>query len=380
MVLPDRVLPRGAILVKDGKILFAGAADDVPALPAGCERRDATGLRACPALWEVHIHGCGGYSTEHLTAESLAAMAAFLAGQGVGAFQPTVVAQEETLSSLGEALDSAGPSARGRALGIHVEGPFVASRRRGAIPPQLLRPPSVDYLDRMIELSRRHIRTLTIAPELEGAADLISRLPGLGIIPSLGHSDSSFEVLDGMDKPEPLSVTHLFNGMSGVSHKTPGLAQWALLDPRVYTELNADGTHVHDAAVRLALHARPPDRLIAISDAIAPAGLPAGHPPGRLYGRALKARGSGLFYEDSDVLVGSRFLVRDEVARLVSHFHVPVAEAVAMATRNPARLLGFERKGALLAGFDADVALFTEDFSRCVAMMWDGVFLHDGPR
>ncbi len=324
----------------------------------------------------MHIHGCGGISTERMTADSLSAMAAFLAERGVGAFLPTVVPHEETLSSLGEALDSAGPSVRSRAPGMHVEGPFVSTSKRGAIPPELLRKPSGAYLDQMLELARHHIRILTVAPELEGAAELIARLPGLGILPSLGHSDASFESLSGMEKVTPLSVTHLFNGMSGVSHKTPGLAQWALLDPHAYTELNADGTHVHDAAVRLALHARPHERLVAISDAIAPAGLPDGRPPGSLYGKRLKSSGSGLFYEDSGVLVGSRFLVRDEVARLISHFGVPVADAVAMASRNPARLLGFDRKGALLPGFDADVALFSPDFSQCRLLVWEGAPLH----
>lgn len=337
---------------------------------------NAAGLLACPALWEMHIHGCGGISTEHMTADSLAAMGAFLAARGVGAFLPTTVPHEDTLAALGEVLDTAAPAVRGRAIGIHVEGPFVALNKRGAIPAELLRAPSADYLDRMIELTKRHLRILTIAPELEGARALIARLRGLGILPSLGHSDASFEALEGIDD-EPLSVTHLFNGMSGVSHKTPGLAQWALLHERVYTELNADGTHVHDAAVRLALHSRPHERLVLISDAIAPAGLPDGHPPGRLYGKALKPRGSGLFYEDTDVLVGSRFLVKDELARLISHFGVPVADAVAMATRNPARLLGFERTGELRADRDADIALFRPDFSSCMAMMWKGVLVHD---
>ena len=377
VVLPDKLIPRGDVLVEAGRIVFAGEQDGLPsALPAGCRRIDADGLRACPALWETHIHGCGGTSTERMTAESLQAMAGFLAQRGVGAFLPTVVPDEGTLQALGHALDESGPEIRGRALGIYVEGPFVSRAKRGAIPEEFVRPPSMEYLQRMIELSRRHLRVLTVAPELEGAPELIARLQGLGILPAVGHSDAAYEDLAAVEGVQPLVVTHLFNGMSGVSHKSPGLAQWALMNRGVYTELNADGTHVHDATVRFALQSRPAERIVAISDAVAPAGLPPSKPPGRLYGRPLKARGSGLFYEETGVLVGSRFLIPDVVRRLINDFHLPVPEAVAMASRNPAQLFGASRKGALAPGFDADIALFSDDFSRCSFLSWEGEILH----
>jgi len=377
LVMPDRVVARGAILASDGKIAFAGDESKCPPSPAGCREVDGSGLLATPALWETHIHGCGGTATEGMNADGLARMAAFLAARGVGAFLPTVVPHEGTLSSLGQALDAATGPTKTRALGMYVEGPFVSNAKRGAIPPELLRAPSRQYLDRMIELARGKLRMLTVAPELEGGADLIARLPGLGILPAIGHSDASFESLASVEGIDPLVVTHLFNGMSGVSHKSPGLAQWALMNERVYTELNGDGTHVHDATVRFTLKSRPMDRVVAISDAVAPAGLPTDQPPGRLYGKALKARGSGLFYEDTGVLVGSRFLAPDVVGRLVGDLHVPVPAAVAMATRNPARLFGFPRKGSLAVGMDADVALFSPDFARCAFLCWEGTVLHE---
>jgi N-acetylglucosamine-6-phosphate deacetylase len=106
------------------------------------------------------------------------------------------------------------------------------------------------------------------------------------------------------------------------------------------------------------------------------AGLPPGE-PGRLYDRPLTARGAGLYYADTGVLVGSRLLAREGLARLVREFRVPVANAVAMATLNPARLLGFSRKGALLPGYDADVALFSQDFTRCSFLCWEGTPLFE---
>jgi N-acetylglucosamine-6-phosphate deacetylase len=381
IVLPDRVIRSGALLVADGRISYAGPAARLPSpLPPGCARIDAGGSLACPALWEQHIHGCGGISTEKMTSTSLSEMAAFLARRGVGAFLPTTVPHEESLAGLGAAIagTAADPAVNGRIPGIYVEGPFVAKSHRGAIPERLLRSPSTEYLDRMVALSGATIRMLTYAPELPQASRLQQRLREHGIIPALGHSGAAFAEVAGCDAISPLCITHLFNGMSGVSHKEPGLAHWALLDRQAYTEINCDGTHVHDAAVRLVLRARPWEKLIVISDAVAPAGLPVSHggpgagPKPTLYGKSLVVKGSGLFYEDTGVLVGSRFLVTDCLARLVQDFGVPLASAVGMATLNPARLMGYTTKGALLPGYDADVALFSRDFSRCSFLSWEG--------
>jgi N-acetylglucosamine-6-phosphate deacetylase len=382
VVLPDRVIRNGAVLAADGKILYAGPVGRLQGpLPTTCTRIVAEGMLACPALWENHLHGCGGVSTENMTGQSLLKMARFLSSKGIGAFMPTTVSDERHLASLGEALESTADrlELRGRVPGMHVEGPFVANVRRGAIPEKLLRAPSIETLQKLVALSRGKIRVMTYAPELPGAAAIAERLTALGILPSLGHSAASYNELRACEGISPLSVTHLWNGMSGVSHREPGLAQWALLNREVFTELNCDGTHVHDAAVHLTLRARPWERIVVISDAVAPAGMPADGPAPALYGKPLVARGSGLFYEDSGVLVGSRFLVRDCIGRLVADFKVPVAGAVAMATLNPARLLGFERKGALLPGYDADVALLSRDFQQCAFLAWEGRILFEDP-
>jgi N-acetylglucosamine-6-phosphate deacetylase len=375
IVLPDRVIRSGAVLVERGAIVHAGHSDQLPPkLPEGCQRIDAGGNLACPSLWELHLHGCGGISTENMTTASLVAMAGFLASRGVGGFVPTTTPEESFLECLGKAIEACGgmPEVRGRVPGMHVEGPFIVAERRGGIPEHLVEPASSERMDRLAGIARGKIRIMTFAPEIAGARDLGERMRTLGILPSLGHSDAPWAALAEYEGIAPLGVTHLFNAMSGVSHKEPGLAQWALLDRNAYTELNCDGTHVHDAAVQLALRARPWEKLVLISDAIAPAGLHAEGAKPTLYGKPLVARGSGLFYEDTGVLVGSRLLIGDGVARLVAALKVPLAQAVAMASLNPARYLGFARKGALLPGYDADVAIMSRDFRRCSFLLWEG--------
>jgi N-acetylglucosamine-6-phosphate deacetylase len=382
LVLPDRLIRKGAVLLRDGKINAVGPAYRIATeLPDDCKRVNATGSLICPSLWEIHIHGCGGVSVENMTVDGLSRMGRFLAARGVGAFLPTTVANEGMLSDLGAALEGADRTngLQGRALGIHVEGPFVAPARKGGIPQELVREPSIDYLHALVEKARHRIKVMTFAPELAGASELFKAITSLQILPSLGHSDARLEDLEPYENITPLGVTHLFNGMSGISHKDPGLAQWAILNKTVFTELNCDGTHVHDSAVQLVLRTRPWQRMMIISDAFTPAGLDDGSAWDlTVYGKPVVARENGVYYADSGVLVGSRRLANEGVARLVSRFSVPLPWAVAMATLNPARHLGFFEKGALLPGYDADVAVLSRDFRACSFLTWEGKTIFEG--
>ena len=330
----------------------------------------------CPALWEPHIHGCAGATTENATPDSLRHMAGYLASQGVGAFVPTTIADETYVGALGAALEAVATERdlASRIPGIHVEGPFINPARRGGIPESVIKPFSTGHLDRLVALAKGHLRVMTFAPEVEGGSTIAAALAAKGIIPSLGHSDAAWDELASAEAPETLSVTHLFNAMSGISHQKPGLALWALLHREVFTELIGDLVHVHPAAVQLVLRTRPSERIVLVSDAIAAAGMQDGDLT--LYGRKLVAKGNGLYYADSGVLVGSRALVRDAVAVMVTRFGVPVATAVAMASLNPARMFAAERKGALLPGYDADIALFAKDFSSCRLTLWQGRAIH----
>ena len=366
------------VFVHEGSIRYAGSSDHPGSTGpgSGLPVVDATGLLVCPALWEPHIHGCAGATTENATPDSLRHMAGFLASQGVGAFVPTTIADEAFIGALGTALEavSAERNLASRIPGIYVEGPFISPARRGGIPESSIKPFSTSYLERLAALAKGRLRVMTYAPEVEGGSTVAAALAAKGIIPSLGHSDATWEQLAGFSASEPLNVTHLFNAMSGISHQKPGLALWALLHREAFTEIIGDLVHVHPAAVQLVLRTRPSERIVLVSDAIAAAGWEGGAIT--LYGRKLVVKGNGLYYADSGVLVGSRALVRDAVASMVARFGVPVATAVAMASLNPARMFGVERKGALLPGYDADIALFTKDFSSCRLTLWQGCPIH----
>lgn len=378
VVLPDRVIRSGMVFVHEGSIRYAGSSDRPGTAGAGggLPVIDATGLLVCPALWEPHIHGCDGAATENATPDSLRLMAASLAAQGVGAFVPTTIGDEAHVGALGSALEAlAGErDLASRIPGIHVEGPFVSRARRGGIPETAVKPFSPALLERLVGLAKGRMRVMTFAPELDGGRAIADALAAKGIIPSLGHSDAAFDALAAFDGIATLAVTHLFNAMSGISHRAPGLALWALLHREVFTEIIADLVHVHPAALQLVLRARPNERIVLVSDAVAAAGVQGGEPA--LYGRRLVAKGRGLYDAESGVLVGSRALVRDAVAGLVGRFGLAVPSAVAMASLNPARLFACDRKGALLPGYDADVALFSRDFASCRLTLWEGRLIH----
>ena len=376
LVLPDGILHGGTIAISGNRIVSIGPADDLKQAPeAGSLEVDVRGYWVCPALVELHIHGCGGFSFHNPRDDYLSEIARFLSRKGVGVFLPTVVPQESVLQRLACDIDSLHLGSR--VPGIYVEGPFIAGERRGGIPADLIRSVSPDYLEHLCRITGSRIRMVTLAPEMEGAQGLIERVRSRGIIPALGHSSARAEDMADLSGVEPLNVTHLYNAMSGVSHREPGLAQWALLNGSVFTELNGDGVHVHPMALELAFRLRPLERIILISDAVVTAGLEADTEEDHYHGSELAvSRGNGVYYRQSGVLIGSRLLVKDGVSRVVREQGIPVHSAVAMASRVPLKLLGMEGKGALVPGMDADISVFDKGFATCLAQIYEGRVLY----
>ena len=372
LVLPDRVLNRGAVYIEDGKIVSVGSGKDQKSrLPPDAVGVDAADHWVCPALIEMHIHGCGGYSFHDPREGHLAEIARFLSARGVGLFLPTMVPDETYMQAVVKEMETL--RAPERMAGLYLEGPFISKEKKGGILESYIRPFSPEFLNHLLDIAQGHLRIMTLAPELSGSADLIKTLRSRDIIPAFGHSSA---VLSDLEIPaENLLVTHLYNAMLGVSHKNPGLAHWALLNDEVYTELNGDGTHVHPAAIDLTLRLRPAEKIILISDAVVAAGLE-GEGPYYHGNKATVLKGGGVYYEDDGTLVGSRLLVKDVIWRMVKHHAIPVYQAVAMATRNPANLLGLENKGALEVGKDADVSLFNKNFSKCRLQLFQGQVMH----
>lgn len=310
-----------------------------------------------PGLIDAHVHGFGG--SEPLG--ELEAMARALARAGTTAFQPTLFPAPP--ERLGEHVARVAAAARAlpergcaRSLGIHLEGPFVNPRAAGALPPADLAEPSVSGLRAILaRATAGEVGTLTLAPELPGALDLIQELVRRGVRVSLGHSLASATEARAAERAGARGATHLYNAMGGFHHREAGLVGFALTADGIGAELIGDLVHVGREAVELALAARGPQELLLVSDALAGAGT--GCERFHALGREHVLHAGAFHYPGPPLaLAGGACSQLECVRRLVGEGVLALEEALAMATSAPARALGREAElGALAVGRRADL-------------------------
>jgi N-acetylglucosamine-6-phosphate deacetylase len=335
--------------------------------PASGEPHDLGGGILAPGLVDWQINGGGGVLfNANPTVEGVAAIAAAHRRAGVTAFLPTVVTDAPRV--LTEAL-AAAREARARvpgALGIHVEGPFIDVKRKGVHPPQFIRPMRDEDANALID-GQAGVMVVTLAPA-SVPLDFVRLLAKAGIIVSLGHSDASAEEAQAVFDAGASAVTHLYNAMSQLASRAPGVVGATLADPRIICGLIADGEHAHALAYRVALAAKGPRGIALVSDAMPPA---AGGPDVfELQGRRMTRVGNRLVAEDG-TLAGAAITMRDALDYLVNALKVPLADALTMATLTPARLLRVDdRIGRLKPGWRADLVHLTDDLQ--VTEVWTG--------
>ena len=288
--------------------------------------------------------------------DGIAAIAAAHRRAGVTGFLPTVVTDAPRV--LIEAL-AAAREAQNRvpgALGVHVEGPFIDPRRKGVHPAEFIRPMLEGDADALIG-ARAGAMVVTLAPA-SVPLERIARLTRAGLIVSLGHSDASAEEAQAVFDAGARAVTHLYNAMSQLSSRAPGVVGAALADPRVVCGLIADGEHAHALAYRAAIAAKGVRGVALVSDAMPPA---AGGPDVyELQGRRMTRVGRKLIAEDG-TLAGAAITMRDAIDYVVKALGLPLAQALTMATLTPARLLGLDdRIGRIAPGHRADLVHLTD--------------------
>jgi N-acetylglucosamine-6-phosphate deacetylase len=315
-----------------------------------------------PGFVDVHVHGWGGHDAMGETAD-LDGMARALLRRGVTSFLPTAVsAPLDDLVAFAERVRSWRPRAPGdgaQPLGFNLEGPFLAPDRRGAHAAAHLRDPA-DVGEARIETMIDGLRLITIAPELPGALETIRFLRARGIAISIGHSAAVAAEARAGYAAGASSTTHLFNAMSGVDHRVPGVAVAALLDDAAYVELIADGIHVHPDLWPIITRLKPADRLLLVSDALSVAGQ--GDVRGRIGGLEVGVSGDRVTLLGTDTLAGS-VIALDRAVRNLATSGVPLPAAIAAASRNPLALLGVTDRGRLVEGQRADVVELGADLA-----------------
>jgi N-acetylglucosamine-6-phosphate deacetylase len=333
--------------------------------PRDGEQIDLGGGILAPGFVDWQINGGGGvlFNAEP-TVEGIARIAAAHRREGVTGFLPTVVTDAPEV--LAEAL-SAARVAHVRvpgALGIHVEGPFIDPRRKGVHQPEWIRPMREKEAEALIAM-RAGAMVVTLAPA-SVPLEMITGLARSGIVVSLGHSDATAEEAEAVFDAGARAVTHLYNAMSQLSSRAPGVVGATLSDPRVICGLIADGEHAHPAAYRAAIAAKGPQGIALISDAMPPA---AGGPDVfKLQGRRMTRVGMKLV-DENGTLAGAAITMRDAVRYVALTLGLPLGHALTMATLTPARLLGVDdRIGRLAPGYHADLVHLTDALD--VAGVW----------
>jgi N-acetylglucosamine-6-phosphate deacetylase len=326
--------------------------------PADAER--TTGV-IVPGFIDIHVHGGAGADFMDGDAAAVARVLAFHATEGTTALAATTLSASRP--DLHDAVEVLARVARSAPLGaeicgIHLEGPYINIRAAGAQDAASIRPSDLHELAALIALAPDRRWIVTIAPELAYAEELMAAFRDR-VLFSIGHTAATHAEAAAALEWGAAHFTHLFNAMTGLHHRDPGVVGAALTSVGATAELIADGIHIHPAVLRIAAQAMP-HRIALITDAVRACGMPDGSY--KLYEHDIIVSGGAARLENGS-LAGSTLTMRRAVQNMVELAGLPLETVVPMATEVPARILGIgDRKGRLDAGFDADVVVLTEKF------------------
>jgi N-acetylglucosamine-6-phosphate deacetylase len=363
----------GEVVVEGGKIIAVGESSE-----AG-DVLDLGDRWLVPGYIDVHVHGGGGAQCNTADPEEILAVARFHVGHGTTALVPTTVAApadelEAALRAIARSRELDGGAA---VLGARLEGPFISRARPGAMDPEVFVDPDRGLLERLQVAAQGGLRLMTLAPELPGALELIAILVADGVVASLGHSEASFAQARAAVSAGARSATHLFNAMPPLHHREPGLLGAVLELSEVNCELICDGIHVDPAVLRHGYRLKGAAGTRLVTDAMQAAGMPDGEY--RLGATEVEVQAGRARIAHGGSIAGSTLTMDDAVRNAVRFLGLSVEEAVTLATANPARVLGMQkRKGAIVAGMDADLGVLDDRLAVCATLI-GGVWAHGQP-
>lgn len=311
-----------------------------------------------PGLIDLQVNGAFGEDFTN-DASTIAQVAARLPETGVTAYVPTIITSEfatypQRLRDAAEAMEECEPPAA-RALGIHLEGPYLNPIRKGAHPATQIRPIDVEEIRRWA--GHPAVRTVTLAPERENGLEAIRALAEMGLLVSVGHSNATYEQAVAAFEAGARWATHLYNAQSPLQHREPGV-MGAILTSAVPCGIIADGIHSHPAMVKLAWLCKGKQGITLVTDCMAAMGMPAGRYELGEFPVVVTAQDARL---DDGTLAGSILRMDDAVRNMMAYSGCTLAEAVYMASTGPARLLGLTDRGLLQAGLRADITVLSAE-------------------
>lgn len=369
LVLPDEVVSDMAIIF-DEKIQKIVPASEVNA--EEYEVIDAEGKLVTPGLVDIHIHGYLGEDASDGTVEGLKKMAAGIAKNGVTSWCPTTMTL--ALSDLDKAFNAAREVKAeteiygAKILGVHSEGPFINHSKKGAQPEEYIIPPNADFILDNADI----IKLYTMAPEVEGGTECAKKVFEDGrVLTSMGHTGASFEEAQAGIEAGVRHATHLFNAMTPLQHRNPGVVGAALSDERVSCELIADTFHVSAGLYRLVAKAKG-DKLCLITDCMRAGGMEDGDYT--LGGQHVIKTGIKCLLEDGTI-AGSVLKLNEGVRNFKNNTALTLPQVIACASLNPAKAIGeADSIGSLEVGKCADIVIFDDEFNAVTTIINGNIF------
>ena len=366
LVLEDGVVENGYLYIRDGKI-FSVTEDNM----AFDKEIDAKGLYVSPGFIDTHVHGGGGYDFMDGGCEPIEKAALFHLSHGTTSILATSLAcstgvLSEFLENLNTVMDSGKVP---NLIGAHLEGPYFSLSQSGAQNPDYIVDPNPQEYEMIIEKGKGNIKKWSFAPERPGSAEFCKKIISCGIVPSVGHSNATYQQVKECYDAGCRSFTHLYSGMSTITRekgfRVLGVIESAYLLDDIQAEIIADGKHLPPELLQLIVKNIGTDHIALVTDAMRGAGMPDGD---SLLGR--KDEAMPCIIEDGVAKLTDRSAFAGSVATtdrlvrtMVKEAGVPVHLAVKMITKNPASMLGLSSKGSLKEGFDADIVFFDEDIN-----------------
>ncbi|MCB2360416.1 N-acetylglucosamine-6-phosphate deacetylase [Clostridium estertheticum] len=361
IIMKDKII-YNSVIVFDLKIIGIIDNDNFHQYKKECREEinviDAKGRFVSPGFIDIHIHGSGGYDTMDATKKALKIIGTTIAENGVTGYLPTTMTMDAT--SIYKALDvvreEMGIETRGaKILGVHVEGPFINEKYKGAQKANNIIKPDYDIIKDYLDI----IKIITLAPEKDIDHSFIKKVKDNSKITlSVGHSDASFEeamkaIDDGISH-----ATHIFNAMTPFNHRKPGIVG-AIFTSDISCELIADLIHVHPAIFNILINLVHKDRMVLITDSMRAGCIKSG--VSELGGQKVIVKNGAARLEDG-TLAGSVLTLNKAILNMLRNSNLEIYDVVAMATINPAKVINMDNKiGSLQPGYDANIAIFNDD-------------------
>ncbi len=314
---------------------------------------------------DQHVHGAGGSDAMDGTVDALSTIAGCLAKEGTTAFLATTMTQspENITNAMTAVKDymTACPSDGAQVLGIHLEGPFISTKHIGAQPLEYVAKPSIEVFDEYNYASGNAIKLVSLAPEVEGADQLIQHLASLNVVASSGHTDAGYDDMEKAVKNGLSNVTHTYNAQKGVHHREVGTVGSAMLIDSLNCEAICDLIHLSAPAIKLLIKNKPRNKVTLITDSMRAKHLADGL--SELGGQTVIVK-NGEARLENGALAGSILKMNDAIKNVVLSCNAPFTDAVDFATINPAKNLGVDKEmGSIEVGKKANFAVLTEEFS-----------------